>query len=286
MSIITRFLKCCFRSYIRPVHITNVNVSTLSINKLLKGKYAVITGGSSGIGLAIAHSMLNAGANIIIVGRNSERLDKAVRDLSSYNDHYSNRAHYIKFDITSDTSDFIDRIIEIIPHIDIFVNNAGVMGGVFGYTTESEFDNVVETNLRAPFMLAQEVAKYFISNNIQGKILNILSSSSICPANSAYMASKWGMRGLTKGLAKQLIRHGIIVNGIAPGPTATPMLMKEGDKNYYHSSSPIGRYILPEEIANMAVILTSDLGNTIIGEVVYMTGGCGSITFDNINYNI
>lgn len=286
MSLIRRIIKRCFKRYLHPVFVTNINVLALTKSDLLAGRYAVITGGSSGIGLAIARSMLDAGANVVIIGRNLERLKYAVSGLRNSNEKYLERVFYLKFDVTDDSSHFIGQILEIAPRIDIFVNNAGIMGGVFGYATDSEFDNVVKTNLRAPFILAQEIAKYFISNKISGKILNILSSSSIRPANSAYMASKWGMRGLTRGMAKQLIRHGIIVNGIAPGPTATPMLIEEGRTNYYHPSSPIHRYILPEEIANMAVILTSDLGNSIVGEIVYMTGGCGSITYDDINYNI
>lgn len=284
MSLIKRIIKRCLRRYINPVNVINVNVLKLSKSELLSGKYVVITGGSSGIGLAIAHSMLDAGAIVLIIGRNQGRLNRAVSELKK--EKNQDRVFSMQYDVTEDSSFFIKRILDVIPQIDIFVNNAGIMGGVFGYTTESEFDNVVKTNLRAPFILAQEISKYFISNKIQGRMLNVLSSSSIRPANSAYMASKWGMRGLTQGMAKQLIRHGIIVNGIAPGPTATPMLMEENQTNYYHPSSPIHRYILPEEIANMAVILTSDLGSAIVGEVVYMTGGCGSITYDDVNYNI
>lgn len=286
MISIKRLITRAINKFAHKTYSTTINVVTLPESELLSNKYAVITGGSSGIGLSIAIAMLNAGAHIVITGRNHNRLQEALSILNGINLKYSERVNTICYDVTNDSSKFIESVLNIIPRIDILVNNAGVLGGVFGHTTESEFDDVMKTNLRAPFILAQEVSKYFIANGIHGNILNTLSSSSIRPANSAYMASKWGMRGLTQGLAKQLIPHGIVVNGIAPGPTATPMLINEDTANYYHPTSPIKRYIMPEEIANMAVILTSDLGRTIIGEVVYMTGGCGSITYDDINYNI
>ena len=112
----------------------------------------------------------------------------------------------------------------------------------------------------------------------------IASSSSLRPAISAYELSKWGIRGLTMGLAKKYIKKGIVVNGIAPGPTATSMLNKDEKGNLTRSNSPIGRYILPEEIANAAVFLVSDMGRTIVGDIIYMTGGAGIITFDDVNY--
>lgn len=123
-----------------------------------------------------------------------------------------------------------------------------------------------------------------IKEDIAGNILNIASSSSIRPAINAYMASKWGIRGLTLGLAKICAPHNIVVNSIAPGPTATNM--QKGDNGLYLSSSPIKRLVLPEEIANMAVMLVSDSGRSIIGDTLYMTGGSGVITYDDIPYNI
>lgn len=106
-----------------------------------------------------------------------------------------------------------------------------------------------------------------ISNQIKGNILNIASSSSLRPANSAYTISKWGIRGLTSGLAKSLAPYGITVNGVAPGPTATPMLLKEDIHNISHPNLPAGRYVLPEEIANMALFLVSDMGRMVVGDM-------------------
>ena len=121
--------------------------------------------------------------------------------------------------------------------------------------------------------------------NIAGNILNIASSSSFRPASSAYTISKWGVRGLTLGLAKSFSPYGIVVNGVAPGPTATPMLLKDKKDDLTFERNPLGRFALPEEIANMAVFLVSDMGRTIVGDIVCMTGGAGVITFDDVNYN-
>ena len=143
---------------------------------------------------------------------------------------------------------------------------------------------VMDTNLRGTIFISRIISENMIRKNIKGNILNICSSSSLRPANTPYVLSKWGLRGYTLGLAKTLIKHGIVVNGLAPGPTATPMLLKENVKNIALPQNPTGRYALPEEIANMAVVLTSDMGRMVVGEIVYMTGGSGVITFDDVNY--
>lgn len=121
-------------------------------------------------------------------------------------------------------------------------------------------------------------------HNIKGNILNISSSSGIRPAVSAYALSKWGIQGLTLGLAKSLAPYGIVVNSIAPGPTATPMLLGNDIQNINRPRLPSGRYAMPCEIANMAVMLVSEMGRTIVGDTIYMTGGAGLITFDDIDY--
>lgn len=93
-----------------------------------------------------------------------------------------------------------------------------------------------------------------------------------------------GIRGLTLGLAKMLTPYGITVNGLAPGPTATSMLIKGEIKEITLDNNPVGRYAMPEEIANMAVVLTSAIGRMVVGDIVYMTGGSGLVTFDDIHY--
>lgn len=266
----------------RPV--IHCDVTALAPNELLKGRRALITGGTSGIGFSIAESYLKAGASVSITGRNKERIDSACQKLNSIGEIHGYVLDNTKVD--SFETVFNKILLDNNGSIDILVNNAGVNYPGMPNVVEVEYDQVLDTNLKGVFFLSQMIGKYMVEKGIKGNILNICSSSSLRPANSAYTVSKWGLRGLTLGLAKSLIAHGIVVNGLAPGATATPMLIKNNNSNLSYSSSPIGRYILPEEIANMAVFLVSNMGRSVVGDIVYMTGGMGLITYDDINYNV
>ena len=264
-------------------------VSVLAPNKYLQGRSALITGGTSGIGFEIAKAFINAGADVVITGRNIDRIRKACSDI---NEQVANKnsIYGIEMDNT-DVSCFSSKIqeaIDIVPSkkIDILVNNAGVLGAHISNATETAYDSVLDTNLKGPFFLSQHMGHYFKNNGIHGNILNIASSSSLRPAASGYTISKWGIRGLTVGLAKTFAPFGVVVNGLAPGQTATPMLLSEKNGNDLASPKvPIGRFILPEEIANMAVILVSNMGRSIMGDIVYMTGGAGVFSNDDMDYS-
>ncbi len=283
------FLKKClkkFGDFLNPPQRITANIVTLASTELLKDKTALITGGTSGIGKEIAKSFLKAGANVIITGRNDDKIRQCINELSEINS--SRRIYGIKLDNT-DINSFAPKFKEIQnvveEHtIDILVNNAGTNQGGSYRCTESDYDKILDTNLKGVFFLSRLVADYMIDNNIRGNILNIASSSSLRPADSPYNVSKWGIRGLTLGFAKKLISHGIVVNGLAPGPTATPMLIKEDTNNISLPNNPSKRYVMPQEIANMAVILTSGVGRMIVGDIVYMTGGAATITFDDVTY--
>lgn len=265
-----------------PVYIPILN------GNYLTGKTILVTGSTSGIGFEISKEILLNGGNVILTGRNSEKLEKTYAELMKIDiQNKEKRIYRFLFDNT-EISQFDSLFTNILKNIDNkkidgLVNNAGVVGGTFGNLNEADYDKIMDTNLKGTFFLSQLVAKYMKDNNIKGNILNIASSSSLRPANSAYHLSKWGIRGFTLGLAKTLIPYGITVNGIAPGPTATPMLL-EDISDITLKSSPIQRYATAVEIANMAVILMSDIGKTIVGDIVYMTGGAGIITYDDVQY--
>ena len=126
--------------------------------------------------------------------------------------------------------------------------------------------------------MCQAMGKYMIDHKLKGHILNVSSASALRPAWTPYEISKWGVRGFTKGLADTMLPYGIIVNAIAPGPVATPMLgVQEGD-SIYNGVNPSGRYAMPSEIAALAVFMVSDFGNLIVGDTFYMTGGSGTIS--------
>lgn len=267
-----------------PVNHVTAKIVTIPRNDFLKGRNVLITGGTSGIGLAIARSFLNAGACVIITGRDLMKLQAIQQELNS---QYPGCVYAYRMD-NMQVSAFeagINEILSLLPDrkIDVLVNNAGVETTAMPHVTEEDYDKVLDTNLKGAFFLSQQVGKYMVEHHIQGNILNISSSSSLRPANSPYMLSKWGVRALTLGLAKSLIPHGIVVNSIAPGPTQTPMVKGEDTSDLTLDSSPIGRYIKPEEVAQMAVVLVSEMGRTIVGDTIYMTGGLGNLTVDDYN---
>ena len=264
----------------RPVQ-TSASIVQLAPSELLKGRRALITGGTSGIGYSIALAYLNAGAEVIITGRSKERIDKAVDNLKQYG--VISGVVLDNQNITSLEKGFLD-LCGGGKFIDVLVNNAGVLGAVLPNATEEDYDSILNTNLKGAFFLSQTAGKYMKENHIKGNKLNIAWSSSLRPAVSAYTLTKWGLRGLTLGLAKVLAPYGITVNGLAPGPTATPML-KTDKSNITNDRIPLGRFVMPEEIANMAVFLVSEMGRPIIGDIVYMTGGAGVVTYEDMNYN-
>lgn len=269
-----------------PIHKVTPQIVELKQETLLQDRTALVTGGTSGIGNEIARSFIKAGATVLITGRNQERIDKVVAEIKKDISNAPVFGLAMNMIEVGEIKEKMNQVLQILPshQIDILVNNAGVSGDSFATTTEEQYDNTLDTNLKGVYFLSQYIAHYYIDNKIKGNILNIASSSSLRPANSAYSLSKWGIRGLTEGLARVLAPYGITVNGIAPGQTVTPMMQGTTLENIYHSTNLIGRYILPVEIANMAVILVSEMGRSIVGDIIYMTGGSGNVTNEDLPY--
>lgn len=244
--------------------------------KLLDGKVALITGGTSGIGLAVAQAFQNAGAKVIITGTNQQKLEIALKKMGG-------GGKGLLIDVR-DTEHLPDKVKEAESlfeenRIDILVNSAGVVvKHDFWGIDEKEYDRIMDTNAKGTFFMSQAVGKAMIEKQIKGHILNVTSSSALRPAWTPYQMSKWAVRGLTLGLADTLLPYGIVVNAIAPGPTATPMLGKTEGSSISEPNNPSKRYAMPEEIASMAVYMVSDAGRMIVGDTVYMTGGSGTIT--------
>lgn len=243
------------------------------IDNLLNGKTAIITGGGSGIGLAIAKNFSKAGCKVILVGSNETKLKVAQKELEADIKTIDLRSYEAIVNGLNDLFSYYNNI-------DILVNSAGVgQKGNFLTITEDEYDRIMDINMKGMFFICQEFAKHLIDKGQNGNILNISSSSSLKPAWGPYQISKWGVRGFTIGLAKSLLPYGITVNGIAPGKTATVMMGFEDDFSNIlcEKNQPSGRYIMPEEVANLALFLVSELGKQIIGDTVFITGGNGII---------
>ncbi|CUN51829.1 SDR family NAD(P)-dependent oxidoreductase [Mitsuokella jalaludinii] len=241
----------------------------------LAGKVALVTGGTSGIGLEIAKNFVQCGAEVIVAGTNTCKL----REL----DDFSGSIRSCKIDVIR-TEELYDKVLtaaDLFPEkrIDILVNSAGVVNTTpFLEMKPEEFDRVMEINARGTYFMSQAVARFMIEHKIKGHILNIASSSALRPAWTPYQLSKWAVRGMTLGLADVLLPYGITVNCLAPGPVATPMLGKKEGDSIYEESYPAKRYAMPAEIAQLAVFMVSDQGNLIVGDTFFMTGGSGLIT--------
>lgn len=274
-SVLKKFLNK-FRIKVKePVYIPVMN------GNILRGKTVLITGGTGGIGLSIAQRCINNGAKVIITGRSQKKLDTSLKFLDGEAFGFVLDVRVVSDDMKTNFLQFVDKQKLT---IDTLINCAGLQAGVaFGNTKEEDYDKTLDTNLKGTYFFSQIFSNYLIENKVQGNILNISSVSGIRPAISPYMISKWGIQGLTKGMAKKLIPYGIVVNGIAPGPVATEMLGLDG-KNLDYSRAPVGRYSDPIEVANLAVFMISSMGRMIVGDTVYITGGCGNLTVDDIKY--
>lgn len=249
-------------------------------DKILEGKVALITGGSGGIGFAIAKSFVESGCKVIITGTNEEKLKENCKKLGGVNSKYMVWNILETKNIPNKLEEALEKFEE--KRIDILVNSAGIVAKhSFREITEKEYDTIMDTNAKGTFFMSQAVGEYMIKNKIKGHILNVTSSSALRPAWTPYQMSKWAVRGFTLGLADVLLPYGIIVNAIAPGPVATPMLDKKEGESIYNESSPSGRYAIPSEIAELAVFMVSDLGNLIVGDTFYITGGSGTISYHN-----
>lgn len=250
------------------------NVAYPQYGEVLKGKKVCITGGSSGIGLAIAKKYAQCGAEVVITGRNEGKLKAAVGEIGS-------NATYVLWDV-SDIHACQEKIDEMQQKlgsgIDVLINNAGIAPSKFwGNVDESEWDNIYNINLKGMFFLTQQLVKEWKKQPIQGyrKIINISSQGGFVGATYPYRMVKWDIRGLTEGLGQSLIGENIIVNAIAPGVVKTSMQkfsLEQGD-NLFTNQNPIQRVCLPEEIAELALFLASDASNYIIGQTIVCDGG-------------
>lgn len=243
---------------------------------MLKGKTALVTGASNGIGRAIAMAMAAQGAKVIVNYHGSrecaEEVVKTILDLGQEAVAYQ-----------CDVADF-EKCRMMIEHfagefgaIDILVNNAGITkDNLIMKMTEEEFDQVIQTNLKGTFNTIKHISRLFLKQR-SGKIINISSVSGVMgnAGQANYSASKAGIIGLTKSVARELASRGICVNAIAPGYIETKMseAVPEAAKQELLKQIPLKRMGQAEEVAHMAVFLASEKADYITGQVIHIDGG-------------
>lgn len=252
----------------------------MSINLFdLSGKVALITGGTHGLGMAMAMGLGKAGATLVINGASSqEKLDKAVAE---YKAEGLKASGYL-FDVTDEAKviENINKIENEVGHIDVLVNNAGIIKRTPLENMEVEdFEQVLKVDLVSPFIMSKHIVKGMISRK-EGKIINICSMMSELGRNTvgAYAAAKGGLKMLTKNMATEWSKHNIQVNGIGPGyfaTTQTAPIRVDGHpfNEFIISRTPAGRWGNPEDLQGTAIFLASKASDFVSGQIVYVDGG-------------
>lgn len=252
----------------------------MSINLFdLTGKVALITGGTHGLGMAMAKGLGHAGATLIINGASSqEKLDNAVAD---YKSEGLNAFGYL-FDVTNETQVIqnIKKIETEVGHINILVNNAGIIKRTPLEDMEVEdFEQVLKVDLVSPFIMAKHVIKGMMQRK-SGKIINICSMMSELGRNTvgAYAAAKGGLKMLTKNMATEWSKYNVQVNGIGPGYFATSQtapIRVDGHpfNDFIIGRTPAGRWGNPEDLQGATIFLASKASDFVSGQVVYVDGG-------------
>lgn len=244
----------------------------------LKGKTALVTGATHGLGMSMALALAKAGARLVVNDISKEKLDSALKQY----EEAGVKVHGFLFDVTDEASvkTHIDKIEKEIGPIDILVNNAGIIKRVPLVDMEvADWEQVIKIDLTGPFIMSKHVGKYMIQRK-RGKIINICSMMSELGREtvSAYAAAKGGLKMLTRNMATEWGKYNIQVNGIGPGYFATAQTapIRVGGhpfNEFIISRTPAGRWGDPEDLSGAAIFLSSKASDFVNGHVLYVDGG-------------
>lgn len=241
-----------------------VNLTPINDKELLYGKKILVTGGSSGIGFAVAKRCIESGARVIITGRSKDRLKEAVNNLG-------NSADYYVSDIRNITE--YDEFLKS-NHFDCIVNNAGISpsGADYIECDENVYNEVMDINLKSVYFLCQSYINCCLSNGVNGNIVNIASNSGLVGLTSVYGLSKKAIVSLTEGIAKKYCKCGIRCNAVAPDVTISNITdwssRFDPNGNLADQSVASGRVFRAEEVAEVVLFLLSDRSSCVNGQTI------------------
>lgn len=245
----------------------------------LEGRSGIVTGAGSGIGRAMATGLAEAGAEVVVAGRNTDRLAAAAGYINAAG---HGRAIPVELDMRSTESihALVERTVAEFGKIDFLFNNAGTIHRAPSEDFPREaWDDIIQVNLSAPFFLAQAVARVMIEQKRKGKIVNTSSLVAVQGGKNvpAYAASKGGLTLVTKSMCNDWAKYNILVNAIGPGWVKTDLTgaLREDEERCRQITDriPLGRWAEPEELAGAAVFLASDASDYITGQVLFVDGG-------------
>ena len=242
---------------------------------MLKGKVAVVTGGTRGIGFATVKKFLENEAKVVLLGSKQETVEKAIKELKQINSTYEVIGFYPNLSSKEEMDEVFKKVKEIYGHIDILINNAGISSKtkIEDYTDE-EYEKITNLNIKSVFNCSKQIIPYL--KETKGVILNTSSMVSIYgqPSGVMYTTTKFAVNGITKSLARELAPYGIRVNAVAPGIINTDMVAKLPKEMIEPliKTIPFGRIGEPEDIANAFLFLSSNLSSYITGVILSVDG--------------
>lgn len=249
------------------------------INKMfnLTGKVALVTGGSKGLGLAMARGLALAGADIVINSRNADELKTAMAEILNGTER-KGQTFVADLSKREDTIQLAKKALDAMGRVDIVINNAGTnIPDSVDEIKDDDWDRLLELNLSAPMVLVRELADQ-MKQRKWGRIINISSIFGLCTkeARGGYSATKAGLIGITRTMAQDLGPWNITANAIAPGPFSTALTdrMVQGElRRYFDSMVVLGRWGKPHELMGPVLLLASDAGSYITGTTLAVDGG-------------
>jgi NAD(P)-dependent dehydrogenase (short-subunit alcohol dehydrogenase family) len=249
------------------------------------GKSVLVTGAAAGIGRACARAFAEAGAGVTLADIDGPKAAEAARAIAA---ETGARTLAVASDVADEAAcaALVDRSLAEFGGLDVLVNNAGILatGGILDLAP-ADFDRVLNVNLRSVFVLTQLAAKAMVARRTKGAIVNMSSLNSVLaiPNQLAYVTSKGGVQQLTKAAALGLAPHGIRVNAIGPGSIMTDLLKEvmadEEGRRRILARTPLGRVGAPEEVAEIALFLASDMASYITGQTIFPDGGRAALNY-------